>query len=141
MNFIENKYHFTPKITLIFGKEEPFFPVNVKKYHTSKEKLSERWSEINNIIFPIKINSNDDLKMYYIDSIIKNIFPKILFIYSQHSPEDLEKKVNDINFFNNHYSKKELALFFEKVPYFGLHQDISLIHLHKMNITEFNQKE
>ncbi|CAG8690090.1 2288_t:CDS:2, partial [Scutellospora calospora] len=115
MNLIENKCHFIPKITFTFGKEEPFFLVN--------------------------INSNDDLKIYYIDSIIKNIFPKILFIYSQHSPEDLEKKVNDISFFNNRYSKKELALFFEQVPYFGIHQDISLIHLHKINITEFDQKE
>ncbi|CAG8603740.1 209_t:CDS:1, partial [Scutellospora calospora] len=141
MNLIENKCHFTPKITFTYGKQEPFFPVNVKKYNTSKEKLSERWSDINNIVFPIKIDSNDDLKMYFIDSIIKNIFPKILFIHSQYSPEELGKKVNDINFFDNHYSKNELSLFFEKVPYFGIHQDVSLIHLHKMNITEYDQKE
>ena len=142
MNLIENKCQFEQKFIFIYGNREAFLLINNQNYFNYEENLSNCWpSNVNELNFTISIDSFDDLKIFYIDSIIKNIFPKILFIHSQYSLKELEEKDNDNIFFNNHYSKEELSLFFEKVPYFGIHQKVSLIHLHKRNITEIDQKE
>ena len=102
MNLIENKYQFEQKFIFIYGNREAFPLINNQNYFNYEENLSNRWpSNVNELNFTISIDSFDDLKMFYIDSIIKNIFPKILFIHSQYSLKELEEKDNDNIFFNN----------------------------------------
>src|SRR5437016_14130245 len=96
MNLIENKCQFEQKFIFIYGNREAFPLINNQNYFNYEENLSNHWpSNVNELNFTISIDSFDDLKMFYIDSIIKNIFPKILFIHSQYSLKELEEKDND----------------------------------------------
>jgi hypothetical protein len=142
MNFAENNHPFKQNISFMYGNKEAFPPVDKKNYYNFEKKLNKRWpSYIDRTMIMINIETLDDLKIFYVDLIIKNIFPMNLFIRSPHSLENLKRKNNFDSFLNDHYSKEELALFFEKLPFFNIHPEIHLTHLQKTNITGIDHKK
>jgi hypothetical protein len=142
MSIVENKYKFKQKLIFIYGDKVSFLPVDKKNHYKFNKKFVERWpSTLNKTTLTIDINDIDDLKIFYIDLIIKNTVPMILFVRSQNTIQNLKDKINFNKFINDHYSKENLDLFFKNLPFFNIHPEVKNIHLHKTNLTNIDQKK
>jgi hypothetical protein len=139
MNILESKYHFRQNITFMYGDKEALPPAIKKNHYTYKKKIDDRLPS-DKIMISIDINDIDDLKIFYIDLLIKNIFPMNLIVRSLHSIDNLKEKVDFDYFFNNHYLKENLSLFFEKLPFFNIHPEIKMSHLHKVNLINIDRE-